>query len=112
MDSFKILIADDHEVVRRGVRSLLSSCNWNVCGEAANGLEAIEKARALHPNLVLMDVSMPEMNGVQATRTIHRELPDIHIILISQNDPDLMRKMAMESGAEGFISKSKISQDL
>ena len=73
----QILIVDDHVYVRRGVRSLLSSRpEWKVCGEAVDGVEAVEKAKALRPDVVLMDISMPRMNGVEASRIIRREVPE------------------------------------
>ncbi len=75
--SGQILIVDDHEVVRRGIRSLLSSRpGWKICGEAVDGLDAIEKAKALRPSVILMDISMPRMNGIEAARIIRNELPE------------------------------------
>src|SRR2546430_3268188 len=88
MGSLCILIVDDYETVRGGVRSLLSSRrDWVVCGEAEDGLEAVEKAKSLRPDVVLMDISMPRMNGVEATRIIRREVPESKVIIVSQNDP-------------------------
>ena len=72
-----ILIVDDHEIVRRGLRSLLASRpDWQICGEAIDGVQGVEKAKALRPALVLMDISMPRMNGLEATRIIRKELPE------------------------------------
>lgn len=113
MPPLRILIADDHQAVRNGIRGLLSlRPDWSVCGEAASGQEAIEQAKALHPDLVLMDITMPEMDGVAATVILSRDLPEIPVLLISQNDPELVRKAAEQVGAKGFIQKSRISQDL
>jgi len=113
MRPLRILIADDHEAVRLGVRSLLSSNSaYVLCGEATTGLEAAEKARELHPDVILMDISMPDMDGLEATRVIRRELPRTHIYLVSQNDPTLMQKQALRAGAQGFIPKSRLSEDL
>src|SRR5882724_13161263 len=82
LDSLRILLVDDHEPVRRGVRSLLSShADWLVCGEAVDGLDAIEKAKALRPNVVLMDISMPRMNGLDATHILRRDMPGSKIVI-------------------------------
>ena len=108
-----ILIVDDHETVRRGLRSLLSSRpEWQICGEAADGLEAIEKAKLLRPAVVLMDISMPQMDGLEATRIIRRELPESKVIIISQNDPVVARRQAEEVGAAAYVSKSDLSRSL
>jgi YesN/AraC family two-component response regulator len=80
MTSLRILIVDDHEAVRRGVRSLMAArAEWSICGEAADGLEAVEKAQRLRPNLVLMDITMPRMDGVQATKIIRQEVPEAEV---------------------------------
>ncbi|MFZ0322196.1 MAG: response regulator transcription factor, partial [Candidatus Sulfotelmatobacter sp.] len=76
MSSLSILVVDDHEVVRQGIRALLASRpGWSVCGEASDGVEAVEKAKRLCPDVVVMDVSMPRMDGIEATRIIRREVP-------------------------------------
>ena len=108
-----ILIVDDHEVIRRALRSLLSSRpEWRVCGEAIDGKEAVEMARDQRPDVVLMDISMPVMNGVQATKIILREFPDIRVLIISQNDPEITRKQAQEIGAAGYVAKADLSRSL
>ncbi len=113
MHSLRILIVDDHEFVRRGLRSLLSSRpKWEICGEAADGRAAVEKARALRPDIVLMDVSMPEMSGADATKLIQREVPNIKVVIISQNEPELTRRQAMAAGAAAYVAKSDLSRDL
>ncbi len=109
----KILIVDDHDMVRSTVRSLLKpGAGWIVCGDARDGLEAIEETKRLRPDLVVMDVSMPRMDGLAATRTIRRDVPETKVIIISQNDPRLMQKEARSAGAEGFIEKSRIARNL
>jgi len=91
----RILVVDDHEAVRNAIRSLLrSNDKWTICGEASDGVEAVEKAKTLRPNLVLMDISMPKMDGMDATRIIREEVPDARVIIISQNDPKLVSRQA------------------
>jgi PleD family two-component response regulator len=85
--SVRVLLIDDSKAVVRELRSLLSrNPGWLVCGEGINGVEAVEKARSLRPDLILMDVSVPQMNGIEATRIIRREVPESAVILISQPD--------------------------
>jgi PAS domain S-box-containing protein len=113
MESLRILIVDDHHAVRRGVRSLLSAqAAWSVCGEAADGIEAIEKAKQLHPDVILMDLSMPRMGGVEATRIIRREIPESNVIIVSQNDPSVVRQQAREIGARAYVAKTDLARDL
>jgi PAS domain S-box-containing protein len=113
MASLRILIVDDHEVIRRGLRSLLSSRpEWEICGEAGDGQAAIEKVQALHPDLVLMDVTMPVMIGTEAAKVIRSNHIETKVIIISQNEPEVARRMAMEAGAEAFVTKSDLSRDL
>jgi PAS domain S-box-containing protein len=113
LHELSILIADDHEVIRRALRSLLSSRpEWTVCGEAANGIEALKMARDQKPDVVLMDVSMPEMNGVEATKSIVREFPEIRVLIISQNDPEITKMQAREAGAAGYVAKADLSRSL
>jgi len=113
MQCLRILIVDDHEVVRRAVRSLLSArAEWSVCGEAEDGLEAIEKAKRLQPDIVLMDITMPRMDGVQATKAIRQEVPEAEVILISQNDPSVGGAQAADADARDFVSKIDLSRDL
>ena len=113
MGSLRILIVDDYEAVRRGVRSLLSSRrDWAVCGEAGDGLEAVDKAKSLRPDVVLMDISMPRMNGVEATKIIRREVPESKVIIVSQNDPAVVSRQAAEIGAGGYVNKADLVRDL
>jgi len=113
MTPVRILIVDDNQTIRRGIRSLLSSRQeWTICGEAANGIEAAEKVRELQPTVVLMDISMPGMNGVDATKVIRRDNPECEVILVSQNDPIIGARQAKEIGASGYVGKSQISRTL
>jgi len=111
--SLSILVVDDHEEVRKGIRALLSErADWLICGEASDGIEAIERAKRLRPDVVLMDISMPRMQGIEATRVIRREVPESDVIIVSQNDFGLIHKAAAEAGAAGFVDKSRLPQDL
>ena len=109
----RVLVVDDHEVVRRGVVSLLRTrADCMVCGEAGDGQEAIEKARALKPDIVIMDVSMPALNGIDATRALRTVLPSCEIIVLSQHDSPEMARQAFKAGARGYVVKSSVSQNL
>ena len=113
MDRARILIVDDHEIFRRGLRSLLESREeFDISGEAANGLEAIEKARQLQPDMIVMDVSMPQMDGLQATRLIRREVPGAKILILSQHDSPHMLAAALDAGASAYVTKSQVARCL
>lgn len=109
----RLLIVDDHPQLRGGIRLLLAERpDWLVCGEAGDGLEAVEMARQLRPDVILMDLSMPRMGGAEATRIIHNELPEARVILVSQNDPAIVSRQAAELGASAFVSKCSLASDL
>lgn len=109
----RVLVVDDHEVVRRGVVSLLGTRpDCMVCGQASDGREAIDKARQLRPDIVIMDVSMPTMNGLDATRTIRTIIPSCEVIVLSQHDSPEMARQAFKAGARGYVVKSSVSQNL
>ena len=110
--SVRILIADDHDVVRMGIRLLLESQpGWVVCGEARTGREAVAKALELRPDLIILDVSMPELNGVEVTRQIRRTLP-ASILIVTMYDSERMARAAIEAGASGYLSKADAGQVL
>jgi len=110
-EPLRILVVDDHVAIRRGIRQLISGrSEWAICGEASDGVDAIEKARALRPNLVLMDISMPRMDGLEATRQIRRQLPDCEVLIISQNDPAIVRQQAKQVGASGCVAKMDLAR--
>jgi PAS domain S-box-containing protein len=111
--NLRILVVDDNLAVRRGIRSLLAHHQgFVVCGEAADGLDAIEKANQLRPDVVVMDVTMPRMDGLQASRAILQDLPGTRIVIVSQNDPEIVREQASEVAAHGFVSKADLAQQL
>lgn len=104
----RILIADDHDVMREGARAVIErQPGWEVCGFAATGREAVEQAFALKPNVVVMDVSMPELNGLDAARQIKRRLPHTEILIFSAHQPDALIREFFEAGAKSFIFKSE-----
>ena len=113
MPSVQILIVDDHELFRRTARSFLESQpDYFVCAEAGDGIEAVEKARQLRPDVVLMDINMPRMDGLEATRIIRREVPGCNVILVTQNHATIAREQARAVDAKGSVTKSDLTRDL
>lgn len=109
----RILIVDDCDGIRRGIRRVLaSSSDWTVCGEATDGVEAIEMAKDLRPDVILIDISMPRMNGLDATRVIRRDVPESKIIIVSQDDTDIVCQQAEVVGAVAGVSKNNLAKDL
>jgi DNA-binding NarL/FixJ family response regulator len=108
-----ILIADDHPVVRRGLRSLLETGNhWQVVAEAANGREAIEAVRELHPDLAVLDVGMPQLNGLDACRFITKTLPETRVLILTLDHNNDFTHRALRAGARGYVLKSDAERDL
>lgn len=109
----RILIADDNEWVRRGVKGILSSdTNCEVCGEAVDGAAAIRMARQLLPDIILLDISMPGLDGLEAARLLQRESSKLKIIIMSQHDPILLGPQVIRAGAQACIDKNRLDIDL
>jgi DNA-binding NarL/FixJ family response regulator len=109
----RILIADDHDVARRGIRAVLESrVGWEVCGEAKDGREAIEMASACKPDLILLDIGMPNLNGLEAARQILAASPDALILILTMHDSDQVVREVLRAGARGFLLKSDAGRDL
>lgn len=109
----RILIADDSAMVRRGVIGLLSSeASWEICAEAKDGSEALAKARALLPDVILLDVSMPGLNGLEVARRLRKEVPQAKIIVMSQHDPAHLLPGVMAAGGDACLDKSRLAADL
>ncbi len=109
----RILIADDHEVARRGIRAMLESHpGWEVCGEAKDGREAVDLASKMNPDLVLLDIGMPNLNGLEAARQILAFSPDIAILILTMHDSDQVVREVLRAGARGFLLKSDAGRDL
>jgi len=109
----RVLIVDDHAVIRRGVQGILSTYpEWDLCGEADNGQEAIRLAGELAPEVVIMDVSMPGMNGLEATRIIHDVLPETKVLLLTLHSSSEFVRSAFRAGARGYVLKSDAENEL
>ena len=113
MQKLRILLADDHDVVRRGLRSLVEAqAGWEVCGEAATGREAVEKAGRLRPNVVIMDITMPELNGLEATRRIRKAVPETQVLVLTVHESEELLAEALRAGAHGCMLKSDAGREL
>jgi two-component system, NarL family, invasion response regulator UvrY len=108
----RILIADDSVLVRSGIADLLRDNGWEVCGEASNGTEAIQQARVLLPDLVLLDISMPGMGGLEIASALRRELPALRIVIVSQHDFDRLSTATLKPFADAFVDKGRLGTDL
>src|SRR5512140_2945729 len=112
-DSIRLIIVDDHPVVRDGLRGMLGSqADFEILGEAANGDEALAQAGALHPDVVLMDLRMPRVDGVSATSRIRAAWPQIHVLVLTTYDGDADILRAIEAGATGYILKDAPREEL
>src|SRR5919204_610255 len=107
----RVLIADDHPLFRDGLRSLLEARGIEVVGEARNGREAVDLARRLRPDVTLMDLSMPEMGGLDATRLISAEQPEVKVVILTASEDDADLFEAIKSGAQGYLFKNLASDE-
>jgi DNA-binding NarL/FixJ family response regulator len=113
LKKLRILIADDHGLIRRGARIILQARRgWKVVGEAANGREAVEKAIKLKPDVVVVDISMPELDGVEVIRQIRASVPDTKILVLTMHESDQMVRRALDAGANGYLLKSDLTEYL
>jgi DNA-binding NarL/FixJ family response regulator len=109
----RILIVDDHAVVRRGVRALLESHDgWVVCGEATTGRDAVEQCRRLGPDVVVMDLSLPDLNGLDATRQILKDAPHTEVLVLTMHHSEELARDLLQAGARGYVLKSDADENL
>ncbi|MDP9339723.1 MAG: response regulator transcription factor [Acidobacteriota bacterium] len=109
----RILIADDHEAVRKGVCAILSSrIGVEICGEAENGKEAIEKAQALTPDLIILDITMPVLSGFEAAREIRKIFPHLPILILSMHESNQLIEEAKKIGVQGYVTKTQVGSTL
>jgi DNA-binding NarL/FixJ family response regulator len=108
-----IVVADDHAIVRRGIRALLHSHpGWEVCADAANGREAVEKVSQFKPDVAIVDISMPELNGLDATRQILKSSPRTEVLILTMHQSDEVVREVLKAGARGYVLKSDADQNL
>jgi DNA-binding NarL/FixJ family response regulator len=111
--TIRILLVDDHPIVRQGLRSLLErQPDWQVVGEAADGIEALDKANSLQPDVMVLDVTMPRMHGLEVCRLLRQRTPGLEILFVTQHDSPHMMRAALDAGARGYVVKSNVARDL
>jgi DNA-binding NarL/FixJ family response regulator len=113
MGSLRVLVADDHEIVRKGLRSIVDAQpDWEVVGEASDGREAVDKARELRPDVSVVDISMPGLNGLEATRQMLRHDAAAKVLILTMHESDLLIREVLDAGARGYLMKSDASREL
>jgi DNA-binding NarL/FixJ family response regulator len=113
MSGIRILVADDHEIVRQGLRALLEAQpGWQVVAEAVDGRDAVDKAKRARPDVVVLDVSMPNLNGLEAARQIRRALPQTEVLVLTMHDSEQLVREVLEAGARGYVLKSDAGREL
>lgn len=113
MEPLRLLVADDHEVVRRGLRSVLEQQpGWHVAGEAANGRDAVSKAKELQPDVTVLDISMPSLNGLEATRQMLKQDSRAKVLILTMHESDPLVQDVLDAGARGYLLKSDAGKDL
>ena len=109
----RILVADDNETIRNGLCSVLEArSEWVVCGRAIDGTDAVQKAVELKPDIVLVDVSMPGLNGFEAAECIHKQIPDAEILIVTEHDSRTLEQLPPQPGVRGYVVKSRLQHDL
>ena len=109
----RILVADDNEAIRNGLCTVLESrSGWVVCGVAVDGRDAVEKAIGLKPDMILVDVSMPHLNGFEVARCVHERMPDCGVLVVTEQDSGFMAHLSPQPGVSGYVAKSRITLDL
>src|SRR6185369_13003446 len=104
MKPLRILIADDHEMVRRGLQSVLATQpGWEVCGEAITGRDAVELAERLRPDILILDIAMPELNGLEVARRLHRSLSRCQILILTMHESEELVRDVLAAGARGYV---------
>ncbi len=113
MSNLRVLVADDHDIVRKGLKMLIEEHpGWEICGEARSGREAVEQCTKLHPDVIVVDISMPDLNGLEATRQIRKSCPRTEVLIITHHDSDEIAAEVMDAGARGYVLKSDSDSDL
>ena len=113
MARLRIFLADDHELVRNGIRFILNTQpEWEVCGEAANGRDAVERVATTKPDIVIIDIGMPDLNGLEATRQIMKAHPAVKVLVLTVHESHQVVREVLNAGARGYILKSDASRDL
>lgn len=110
----RVVIADDHDIVREGIRRILTRLrpNWEICGETGNGEESIQLVNTLKPNVVVLDITMPGMSGLEAARQIAKLKPECRILIFTVHDSDWLMSEIRDTGAHGYVQKSQVARDL